>query len=373
MTKKRIVFLLPNLAGGGAEKVALTIIKYLKEHTADLEIELVLQEKSGALLDNNYDYILTKRTTWGSILSFYNYVKNKEVDIVVSFMISSNIVALIVNLLLKNKQRYRTILTTHNNIFYEREKANKTFKGKVLSFLIKVLYKNADKHISVSKGSSSAIEKYLNNKFIVDTIYNPIPVKKIKATIHIKPKHPFFNECIPLLISVGRLHDIKNFPLLLKTLKEILKTKKVNLLILGEGDERINLENLIHEYDLQENVDLLGFVHNPLDYVAHASIFILTSKFEGFGNVIVESMACGTPVVSVDVPFGPIEILGKNSEYGVIVNSNSPEEISASIQKLLEDKELYLFYSQQGLSRADDFDTDKICQEYENLIRGIIK
>lgn len=372
MIKKRIVFLLPNLAGGGAEQVALTIIKYLKENTSDLEIELVLQEKEGPLLDNNYDYILANRNTLGSILSFYSYAKNKKIDLVVSFMVSSNIVALIVNLLLRKKQRYRTILTTHNNISYEREKANKTFKGKIVSLLIKSLYKNTDKHISVSKGCSREIENYLDNTCSVDTIYNPIPVKEIKSRIHKKPDHRFFDVDTPLIISVGRLHSLKNFPLLFNVIKKVLKKHRVNLLILGEGDERKKLEKIIHNYGIQDNVDLFGFVPCPSDYIAHASLFVLTSKFEGFGNVIVESMACGTPVVSVNAPFGPIEIIGKNSEYGLLVDSYSADRIADAIEKLLESKKLSIFYRQQGLLRADNFDVNKICHQYEQMIRELI-
>lgn len=113
----------------------------------------------------------------------------------------------------------------------------------------------------------------------------------------------------PLIIAVGRLYLQKDYSTLIRALTELRKQRPSHLLILGEGNERESLERLIHDLNLEEDVVLAGFVNNPLAYMNRASLFVLSSKSEGFGNVLVEAMACGTPVVSTDCPSGPTEIL----------------------------------------------------------------
>jgi glycosyltransferase involved in cell wall biosynthesis len=121
-----------------------------------------------------------------------------------------------------------------------------------------------------------------------------------------------------VVLGVGRLGRIKNFPLLVKAFARVLPSRDCRLVILGEGKHRARLLALAQKLGVDHAMDLPGFVHNPIAYMARAKLFVLSSRWEGFGNVLVEALACGTPAVSTDCPSGPSEIL-QNGRYGPLV------------------------------------------------------
>ena len=118
------------------------------------------------------------------------------------------------------------------------------------------------------------------------------------------------------MLGVGRLTQQKDFPTLLRAFARVLKTRAAHLIILGEGPERQELESLAQQLGIAAQVALPGFVHNPFAYMAQAKGFVLSSRYEGLGNVLVEALACGCPVVSTDCPSGPAEILGQVGQVG---------------------------------------------------------
>ena len=107
-----------------------------------------------------------------------------------------------------------------------------------------------------------------------------------------------------MLITAGRLHPQKNHQLLIEAIN-ILNDKNIHLLILGEGPLKNEFRKMVQKYGLTENVHLLGFSNNPFPYYSKADLFVLSSVYEGFGNVLVEAMSCGCNVVSTDCPNGP--------------------------------------------------------------------
>jgi len=130
---------------------------------------------------------------------------------------------------------------------------------------------------------------------------------------------------------------------------------------LGEGDERPKLEALIKERELEEAVALPGFVDNPYKYMKHAAVFVLSSQWEGFGNVLVEAMALGTPVVSTDCPSGPAEIL-ENGKWGVLVPVGDIQQLAKGILSALKKKEI------NSMPRALMFSVENIMKEYSNIL-----
>ena len=136
------------------------------------------------------------------------------------------------------------------------------------------------------------------------------------------------------------------------------------LRILGKGPKEKKLKRLIKKYNLQDKVKLIGFKSNPFKYMAASDVFILSSLFEGFGHVIVESLASGTPVLATDCPSGPAEIL-KNGEYGWLVQNNNEVEMANKIIELLNNKSQIIQMSKNSLDRANDFKAQSIVNEYE--------
>ncbi|NJK27869.1 MAG: glycosyltransferase, partial [Coleofasciculaceae cyanobacterium SM2_3_26] len=138
--------------------------------------------------------------------------------------------------------------------------------------------------------------------------------------------------------GIGRLVDQKDFATLIRAFSIVKKVRKSRLVILGTGPNKPRLEALIEELDLRDDVDLPGFVENPFKYMARASVFVMSSAWEGFGNVLVEAMAVGTPVVSTDCRSGPSEILD-NGKYGALVPVGDAEAMARAILDVIAGKQ----------------------------------
>ena len=171
-----------------------------------------------------------------------------------------------------------------------------------------------------------------------------------------------------MILAAGRLHVSKDFPTLLRAFSLVRKEIPSRLVILGEGEKRKELEDLAQELGIRKDHDLPGFVENPYKYMKHATVFVLSSQWEGFGNVLVEAMACGCPVISTDCPSGPREIL-RDGEYGVLVPPKDSEKLAQGILRVLENQDLRRELSEKGKKRALDFTVDRAVEEYVKLVK----
>jgi glycosyltransferase involved in cell wall biosynthesis len=185
-------------------------------------------------------------------------------------------------------------------------------------------------------------------------------------------EHPWFdNSAVPVVLAAGRLSKAKDYPTILEAVSLILKEKKVYFAILGEGEERKNLENIIQELGIKNNVVLLGFQKNPYKYMAKTTIFALSSVLEGFPTVLVEAMACGAPVVSTDCQAGPNEIID-NGKNGFLVPIKNPKALAQAILKLINDSDLRKKFSEEGKKRAQNFSAERSAKEYEKLFLELL-
>jgi glycosyltransferase involved in cell wall biosynthesis len=150
----------------------------------------------------------------------------------------------------------------------------------------------------------------------IQTIYNPVLTEALPRLANEPLTHPFFEPGQPpVILSAGRLTVSKDFPTLIRAFSLVRQHRPARLVILGEGEQRPTLESLIAGLGIGADIDLRGFENNPFNYMRQASVFCLSSMYEGFGNVLVKALACGCPVVSTDCPVGPAEILA-NGAYG---------------------------------------------------------
>jgi glycosyltransferase involved in cell wall biosynthesis len=140
----------------------------------------------------------------------------------------------------------------------------------------------------------------------------------------------------PVILAVGRLTLQKDFPTLIRAFARLRARRSARLVILGEGELRDELEALVAELGLTADVALPGFVDNPFSWMRGSALFVLSSAWEGFGNVLVEAMACGTPVVSTDCPSGPAEIL-ENGKWGRLAAVGDAEALARAIAEALDD------------------------------------
>ena len=179
------------------------------------------------------------------------------------------------------------------------------------------LYPRCDGVIAVSEGvARDLVETIGLPEGVVETIYNPVVDETLLARSREAVDHPWLQAGEPpLILGVGRLEQQKDFPTLLRAFAALQARRPSRLVILGEGRERAALETLVAELGIAGRVALPGHVDNPFAWMRRADLFVLSSAWEGFGNVLAEALAVGTPVVSTDCPSGPREILA-DGRYG---------------------------------------------------------
>jgi glycosyltransferase involved in cell wall biosynthesis len=198
--------------------------------------------------------------------------------------------------------------------------------------LAKMLYPKAHAVIAVSQGVSRELQETMNipgNK--IHVIFNPVVSAHLKVKSQAAVDEPWFEPgSSPLILGVGRLDPEKDFATLIRAFARVRQKTTARLLILGEGPEREFLERLAHDLGISSEISMPGFVNNPLPYMSKASTLALTSWFEGLPNVLIEALACGTPVVATDCPTGPREIL-ENGKYGRLVPVGDSEALADAL------------------------------------------
>jgi glycosyltransferase involved in cell wall biosynthesis len=227
--------------------------------------------------------------------------------------------------------------------------------------LIHKVYPQADLVVAVSNGVADDFSSCTGlSREGITTIYNPMPTNHIKAQSILPVSHPWFDtEKIPVILGVGRLVPAKDFPTLLKAFAHIHRKHPARLLILGEGRERAKLEALASELGIAEEVSFPGFEPNPYAFMARASVFVISSAWEGLPNALIEALACGCPVVSTNCPSGPQEILA-NGAFGSLVPVGDDRALAEAILHTLEHPP----NPERLRSRAAEFDIHTIAEQY---------
>jgi len=228
----------------------------------------------------------------------------------------------------------RIVVSEHNNLTVQYGKWGKIHRGTLRSSMA-VSYRLADARVAVSSGVADDIARLScvkRNRFNV--IYNPVPPRgtpddatltQIEAVWNVSPG--------ARIVTVGSLKAQKNHSLLLQSCAR-LDHPKARLMILGKGSGETTLRKLAADLGIAERVIFAGFHPDPTPFYQTADLFVLSSDYEGFGNVIVEALACGTPVISTDCPSGPAEILD-DGKYGRLVPPRDPDSLAEAMQKAL--------------------------------------
>lgn len=362
MESKHVTIYLPSLNGGGAERMMLNISAELanRGHCVDL----VLVEKKGdyiAEIPNTVTVIdLESPRTLFSLPKFLHYLWNEEPDAVLSTLRGTNIASILGGILVP-----KTIHTVIREANPPSEKMKHSAnKDQFLGYMSEKLYSYADHIVAISAGvKKDLVEAYRLDPVQVSVVYNPAFSSDIESRSKQSINEPWFHDDIPVILGTGRLADEKDFNTLLEAFAIIKESMEARLIILGEGPKRNEFECLISDSNLENHIKLPGFVENPFRYMANADVFALSSKYEGFGNVLIEAMACGTPVVSTDCPYGPAEILA-NGKYGILVPTESPAKLAKGIAFTLENP----VPSSSLKRRASEFSVTAAVDKYEQIL-----
>jgi glycosyltransferase involved in cell wall biosynthesis len=204
----------------------------------------------------------------------------------------------------------------------------------------------------------------------VEIIHNPVFTEALHRKADKEVEHPWFNSDVEVLLGVGRLTPQKDFATLLRTVARLREDRDVRLIILGEGEERDQLQDLCRELGIADHVDLHGFVDNPIKYMARSDVFVLSSVWEGFGIVVVEALASGTPVVSTCGDEGPGEIL-EDGRYGRLVPSGDDKALSEAILKTLNHPDQPATKDER-IRRARDFSVEEAIDKYWSIVERYV-
>jgi glycosyltransferase involved in cell wall biosynthesis len=342
-----------NLASGFLEQDILVHFVFIENVQGQFEEEI----KSFKYLEFN------KKGLFGAFFPFLKYLKKEKPDVVLSVLTPANLLALFVKIFSDISFKLLVSVQVAVNINQSTTKIKALWRP----FLYRFLYRFADVVVASSLGVSKDLEKMGVSKDKICYIYNPIISEKILEKSNLEIKHPWLDEIkYPVLIAVGRLHKQKDFKTLLNAFALVLKKIDARLIVLGEGEDRTMLENKAKELGIFNKVSFYGFMNNPLAFVKKSSIFVLSSAWEGFGNVVAESLAVGTPVVSTDCPWGPAEIL-EYGKYGKLVPVGDFFMLADNILKTLEEDIDKSFLK----NRAERFSVTNITKEYLELIESI--
>lgn len=362
MTRLKIGVYIPTLSGGGAQRAALNLAQGFLSN--DCRVSLILVRAQGPLMDEiplGANVInLDAHRTIASIPKLALHLRQGEYDAVISMMNYANICAVVANSLAVNS--VRVILVEQNMISRTFKKLEYRYRT-IRRTLTRFLYPQADYVTAVSRGVALDLEESTGlNK--AHSIYNPISVDGDLSSLESPESvHRWFARNESVVLGAGRLTEQKGFPVLIRALRHIHDGgRPCRLIIIGEGEARSDLEGLIHDFDLEEFVDFPGFVDNPYRFMQAADLFALSSRWEGFGNVLVEAMACGTPVVSTKCPSGPAEIL-EDGKWGHLVPVGDDRALAKAIIKTLEDPPVSF---EELIDRSADFAPHEIASEYLN-------
>lgn len=265
-----------------------------------------------------------------------------------------------------SKGKTKPIVSVHTNVTEENLNQKNTTKDNFFINLIsKLLYKIPDKFIAVSSGVAEDFSMRTgisSNK--IKVIYNPVYKPYIETVPQNVEDITNFLQNHKFVLGVGRLTEQKDFKTLISAFFIVSQINpQLKLLILGEGTLRESLQIQIKQLNLEGRVIMPGFVDNPKYFLKRAELFVLSSKWEGFGNVIVEALGVGTKVISTDCPSGPAEIL-ENGKYGTLVPVEKPKELASAILEVLNEPYQPAFL----IERATNFSIEKIANEYINFI-----
>lgn len=271
------------------------------------------------------------------IAKLVRVIQQEKPDAIISYLTHCNLITIVSTLL--SRINTMTIVSEHS-ILSLQIKSESQMISVLKSLAVRILYPFSDIILAVSKG----VEKDLAENFSLPSeklrvIYNPVNIEEISRLAKDKVNHPWFSDKLPIIISVGRLEHEKGYTYLLRAFARVRKFHQSKLVILGEGTKRENLERLAAQLGIEREVAFLGFQKNPFKYVARSSIFVLSSLYEGLGNVILESMACGTPVIASDCPTGPREII-EDGFNGILVPPADESALTKAILLVLNDEKL---------------------------------
>ena len=363
--KKKIIFFIPVIKIGGAEKVFLELSEYFQHEEYSVEILTlkILEKKKYNLKKINIVNLNRSRLIF-SIIDIYKYLKKNKPKYVFSTLNHSNIIILILKFILDKNTK---ILIREANISSQNIK-NINFLKRIFFIIgIKYLYPFADKIIAVTDGvKNDLVNNFKINKNKIITIHNPVNYEDIIQKSNL-PLEKNFNPKLfsPYLVCVGSLTQQKNQKFLINVFSNVLKKINCYLIIIGSGDCYNDLKELSIKLKIENNIIFTGNVSNPYNFMLNSKGIILPSLWEGLPNVLIEALFLDIPIISSNSSEGVNYIL-KNGNLGKIYDINDDKQLLKMILEILTKKQIK--NNNRDLFR---FEKENITNDYLKLLDNI--
>lgn len=361
--RRRLALLLPNLGGGGAERVAVVLCRRFVE--LGHQVDVVLLQAQGELLPllpEDADVVdLGARRIRQGIAPLRRYLQAAQPDVVLASLWPLTVVAMLADRLAGG--RCGRVVVSDHSILSASPQAAGWRKRLAVRMSIGIAYRFARARLAVSQGVADDIATLGRlDRSTMTVIGNPI-APRVEPAVGDAKSAVWPAALGKRILSVGALKAVKDQAMLIHAFARLRTRIEATLVILGEGSLRPSLERLIAELDLRGCVSLPGFAIDPSPWYAGADLFVLSSRNEGFGNVIVEALQHGTPVVSTDCRSGPREILD-GGKHGRLVPVGDADALAAAMVETLEQP-----VDRDALRRrAADFSADAIAQRYLDVL-----
>ena len=361
-TKKRLVLVLPSAQGGGAERVLLNLLESFDRRLFDLH--LIIIDPTGPYLDlippDVFLHGLGYSRVGRALVRLAVVLRKLKPHAVLSSIGHLNLALLVIKPLLPEKTKVFVRESNIPSFAFATGAKNILFR-----LLYRILYPSADGIICLGE----AIRKDLQNNFRIRdekmvTIPNPVRVDTIRSKMH--SRHNPLKQPGSRLLAAGSLTRQKGFDLLIHAMASLVKTRpEIHLTILGDGPDKNKLANQIQSLNLLDSITLAGFQEDPYPYLFHADLFVLSSRWEGLPNVVLESLACGTSVIAFDCP-GCVREIFDDPAQGTLVPAGDVEALVMAIKRWLV----------KGKSSSKDsllparFEAKVVTQKYEQILSG---
>lgn len=333
---RSLAIYLPNLAAGGAERLHLNLSPMFLEY--GLNVTFLLQRAEGPLMPMVPHGVrvvaLGRDRTLSCFLPLVRFLRKERPDILVSNLGHNNILALWAAALARVPTR---IVASHHASLAAAYPTNRDWRFRVLPPLYRLFLRRAHGNVAVSQGLADEIAAAARlTRDRITVIHNPAIPSDFGQRVMEPTDHPWLADGgPPIILGVGRLAPQKDFKTLMAAFSIVSKTRDVRLLVLGEGPQRAELESLAASLGIADRVSMPGFRPNAFPFMRKAAALVMSSQYEGFGNVLAEALACGTPVISTNCPHGPAEIL-EGGRYGRLTPVGDKEIMASSIMLTLD-------------------------------------
>lgn len=370
MKKKKVLFFIYEMGAGGAARTLLNILNHIDRE--EFEPLLVTLDYDGSYeedlkSDVTFIKLETKRLR-SAILPLAKIIREQRPDIVFSTIPNYNIVAILARLLSFTKAK---------NVVREAALLGNDKSMNMKLIIYGLFYRLSSRVISLSEGVKvNLVEQYKVKPNNIKVIYNPIDIGSIQSDANnglIPKEHQrIFKTDHIVIITAGRLVNDKDHRTLIKAFSKVNKQMNCELVILGEGPLKGELQELTIKLGIEQNVHFIGFQRNPYVYFKQADLFVLSSLSEGFGHVLVEALAVGIPIVSTNCKPGAEEVLDYG-KYGKLCEVGNSEEMAKKMQEILtlNNKET-TDVIEMGLQRIQKFDVKEIVNQYEETFTKIL-